>query len=142
MFPATGFALSSIRTQFRTARLPGPTIVAFITLVLAIPAGAGSPATVPITNAWLQERGSGPYLLNKPNTVYRLDTDVQTQGTAFVVGAANVVLDLNKHVVTYGNSVPIAVRNGGFEEGSSPTDVPGWDLTGAPGALRKPARVG
>jgi hypothetical protein len=108
----------------------------------AVAVGAQSIRAQPITKAWLAGHGPAPWLLDKPNITYRLTDDVRTEGSAFIVGAANVTLDLNGHKVLYGDAPPIAVPNGGFEEGSGPADVPGWDLTGAPGAVRAPARIG
>jgi hypothetical protein len=100
--------------------------------LLLLPLLAG-PNQVSIDRDWLKARGSGPYLLNRPGTTYVLKTDVRTPSTAFVIDASDVVLDLNGHKVTYGDSPPVTVRNGGFEEGSG-RKVPGWDLTDAPSA--------
>ncbi len=86
-----------------------------------------------LDSGWFARRGKGPYLLADANTRYVLETDVTTRGTAFVVGAAGITLDLNGHVVTYGDSDPILVRNGGFEEGEGRI-VPGWDVSLAPQA--------
>jgi VCBS repeat-containing protein len=93
--------------------------------------------TVLITAAWLAAQGAGPYLLTQANTNYVLQTDVTVDGTAFVVGEANITLDLNGHTVTYGNAAPVVVNNGGFEVGSG-RNVPGWDLSGAPNAAIAP----
>ncbi len=93
--------------------------------------------TVVINPAWLAQHGAGPYLLDQANTTYVLTTDVDTLGTAFVVGAAGVTLDLNGHTVVYGDASPVQVTNGGFEQGSGKT-VPGWDLSGAPQAVLAP----
>src|SRR5262249_41857371 len=78
-----------------------------------------------------------PYLLTQANTTYVLATDVDVPGTAFVDGAANVVFDLNGHTVTYGDSAPITVTNGGFEQGTT-----GWDLGGSPTATVVAAPIG
>src|SRR5262245_14843905 len=96
-----------------------------------------SPREVSIDREWLAERGQPPYLLGLPGTVYILKTDVRADGTAFVIDAPDVVLDLNGHKVVYGDSAPIVVRNGGFEDGTG-RDVPGWDLTEAPAATLAP----
>jgi VCBS repeat-containing protein len=93
--------------------------------------------TVLITAAWLAAQGAGPYLLTQANTNYVLQTDVTVDGTAFVVGEANITLDLNGHTVTYGNAAPVTVQNGGFELGSV-RNVPGWDITNAPTAKLAP----
>lgn len=102
-------------------------------LAIMMCAVAAGQSTVAITPGWLRQQGRGPYILNRADTTYILETSVTTTGTAFVVLARNVTLDLNGHAVTYGNSSPITVPNGGFEDGSG-TSVPGWDLTGAPTA--------
>src|SRR5262249_46160806 len=82
-------------------------------------------------------RGAGPYVLDLANTTYILATDIRTPGTAFVATAANIELDLNGHTVTYGDSPPVSVYNGDFEQGSGNV-VPGWDVTGAPTATLVP----
>ena len=85
---------------------------------------------------WLQQHGPAPYYLDQTGVTYILQTDVTVDGGAFVVSAPNVTLDLNGHTITYDNSQPITVTNGGFESGSSPTDIPGWDVSQAPNAKR------
>ena len=77
---------------------------------------------------WLQQHGPAPYVLNQASATYQLQTDVTTSGTAFVVLNQNITIDLNGHTVTYGDSQPITVTNGGFEQGSG-TNVPGWNLS-------------
>ena len=104
---------------------------------IVILAGTASGSTVAITPGWLRQQGTGPYVLNRANTTYVLETNVTTMGTAFVVLARNVTLNLNGHTVTYGNSAPVAVTNGGFESGSG-TKVPGWNIGGAPAASLAP----
>lgn len=94
---------------------------------------AARDGVVLIDPGWLARRGGGPYLLDRAATTYRLTTDVRTAGTAFVVDAADVTLDLNGHTVVYGDAPPLPVRNGGFEDGSG-RSVPGWDLDAAPAA--------
>ncbi|WP_152053757.1 PKD domain-containing protein [Tautonia marina] len=98
--------------------------------------------TILIDQAWLAARGDGPYYLDQADTTYVLQTDVTVEGTAFIVLNSNITFDLNGHTITYGNSAPIHVPNAGFEDGSSPTDAPGWDLSQAPSVLRAPAREG
>lgn len=100
------------------------------TIVVSEPS---SSSTVDITSSWLEQQGSAPYVLDQPNTTYVLETNVTTTGTAFVVLAPNITFNLNGYTVTYGNSSPIAVPNGGFESGSG-TNVPDWNITGAPSA--------
>jgi hypothetical protein len=82
---------------------------------------------------WLAERGPGPYLLDRPGATYVLETDVATSGTAFVIAAGDVTLDLNGHTITYNNAPPIVVPNGGFEaDPVGSAVVTGWELSGAP----------
>jgi hypothetical protein len=102
----------------------------------------GLVSQVAINQNWVAQRGPGPYYLTQAGATYVLQTDIATPGTAFVVAAPNVTLDLNGHTVTYDHSQPLNVPNGGFEQGTSPTDIPGWDVSRAPGALRLPARTG
>jgi hypothetical protein len=97
---------------------------------------------VTIDSAWLAQNGPAPYLLDQADTTYTLATNVDVPETAFVVDAPNVTLNLNGNTVIYGDSTPLTVPNGGFEQGTSATDVPGWDLSGAPTAQRLPARLG
>jgi hypothetical protein len=92
---------------------------------------------VAINREWLAHRGPAPYVLDQSDTKYVLTTDVRTVGTAFVVEAANVVFDLNRHTIVYGDGKAVAVANGGFEEGSG-RSVPGWDLSRAPAAELAP----
>jgi protocatechuate 3,4-dioxygenase beta subunit len=97
----------------------------------------GTTSTVVIDSAWLEAHGPAPYLLTQANTTYVLATDVDVPGTAFLDAAANVVLDLNGHTVTYSDAAPLGLVNGGFEQGTT-----GWDLSGAPTATIVPAPVG
>lgn len=95
------------------------------------------------TNAQNQGGGPGPWYLTNSDTYYRLTTNATTAGTAFIVLAANVTLDLNGNTVTYNNNTPPGVANGGFEDdiiGS--TTITGWDVSGAPGAIVAAAIVG
>jgi chitodextrinase len=117
----------------------GTSVLALATVVIS---AATSGSIVPIDANWLAARGAGPYSLDKAGTTYRLMTDVSVEGTAFQITANGVTLDLNGHTVTYDQSAPILVPNGGFEAGARPSDVPGWDLSGAPSAVRAPAITG
>ena len=105
-------------------------------------AQGGSPDPVPanaisIDANWLARQGPGPYVLNQAGATYVLKTNVDTRGTAFVVAAPNITLDLNGHAVVYGDSNPVTVVNGGFETGSG-RNVPGWNLTQASSASLAP----
>jgi len=104
------------------------------TSVLASTTIAIAAATlIPINSTWLANNGPAPYLLNQAGATYQLQTDVTANGTAFIVLNKNITLDLNGHTVTYGNSAPVPVTNGGVEQGSG-TTVPGWDISQAPAA--------
>ncbi len=92
---------------------------------------------IPINQTWLQNNGPAPYVLSQAGATYQLETNVTTSGTAFVILNQNITLDLNGYKVTYGNSSPITVTNGGFEQGSG-THVPGWNLSAAPSAAIAP----
>jgi hypothetical protein len=98
------------------------------------PEPPGTRQTVFITPGWLARHGPSPYLLNQSDTTYILATDVRTDGSAFVIDAANVLFDLAGHTIRYGDSKPIEVRNGGFEAGSG-NRVPGWGLRHSPAAV-------
>jgi hypothetical protein len=54
---------------------------------------------------------TAPSTLSKAGETYRLTANVTATGTAFQITASNVVLDLNGHTVTYGNS-STAASNG------------------------------
>jgi hypothetical protein len=105
-------------------------------IVAAAPLREASRVVV-IDQHWLAQRGPAPHVLDQPDTTYMLATDIRTEGTAFVIDASSVVLDLNGHTIVYGDGKPVAVRNGGFEEGDSRC-VPGWNLGQAPAAELAP----
>ena len=119
-----------------TSVTDGATSVPVLTTIL-ISAVAGS--TVNIDANWLQQNGPAPYQLSSASTTYVLQTDVGSESSAFIVTAANVTLDLNGHKVTYDQNTAPGVTNGGFESGTSATDIPNWNVTGAPGAVRTAA---
>ncbi len=95
-----------------------------------------------ITSAWLAQQGTGPYYLTQSGATYVLQTDVSVPGTAFIALAPNITFNLNGYTVTYDTAAPITVTNGGFEQGTSPTDIPGWNVSQAPGAVRVAAPTG
>jgi hypothetical protein len=88
-----------------------------------------------IDQAWLDERGDGPYYLDQAGKAYVLQTDVMADGTAFAIIASNVTFDLNGHTITYDNSAPITIFNASFESGTG-TTAAGWNFSGAPSASR------
>jgi hypothetical protein len=142
-FAALAAGTYQVRETVPTGWVPTTTNPALATIVAGGPNvvvnfGDVQPGVVTIDPAWLQQRGPGPYVLDQGYTTYVLNTDVRTAGTAFVVAASNVALDLNQHTVTYGDAPAPVVANGGFEQGSG-TAVPGWDLTGAPAASVAPS---
>ena len=108
----------------------------FTLIFYGFPPQPAQAAEVRIDGNWLLGKPP-PYLLTDPNTTYLLDQDIMVDGTAFIVGAANVTLDLNGHTITYGNAAPIIVTNGNFAKGTG-SSVPGWDLSAAPGAALAP----
>jgi parallel beta helix pectate lyase-like protein len=95
-----------------------------------------------IDSNWVRLVGGNPIVLTQANTEYVLETNVDVPGTAFVIGAPNITLDLNGHTVTYGDLPPIQVNNGGFELAGTGGGLPGWDLSRAPTASRVPAVLG
>jgi PKD repeat protein len=82
---------------------------------------------IDVDAAWLAARVP-PYQLTAANTTYRLQADVAANGTAFVVAAGGITLDLNGHTATYDGQAPIANPSGGFEAG----DLSGWDASEMP----------
>jgi hypothetical protein len=90
-----------------------------------------------IDSTMIHQAGAYPILLSQPNTTYVLDQNIDEAGSAFAVGAANVTLDLGGHTVVYGDSAPLSLVNGGFEQGTT-----GWNLTSAPSAQVVPAITG
>jgi len=88
-----------------------------------------------IDQAWLDAQGDGPYYLDQQDSTYVLQTDVTIDGTAFVMTANRIVFDLNGNTITYGNSPPITILNGSFEEGTG-TAADDWDFTNATTAER------
>ncbi len=86
--------------------------------------------TTTIDSSWLTANGPAPYLLPSANTTYVLDTDVTADGTAFVVGAANVTFDINGHDIDYDAATQIVLPNGGFETAGGSADLADdWDFT-------------
>lgn len=88
-----------------------------------------------IDQAWLDQRGSGPYYLDQADYTYILQTDVTTDGTAFAILDDNITFDLNGHTITYDNASQILVENGSFESGTG-SSADTWDFTNAPEAER------
>lgn len=86
-----------------------------------------------IDESFVRRKAPGPLVLNQPETTYVLDRDIRTSGTAVVVAASGVTLDLNGHELLFADCPPPVVANAGFEEGRG-RSVPGWDLQGAPQA--------
>jgi len=99
---------------------------------ISITTGGGT--AINIDANWLQQHGPAPYYLSQADTTYLLQTDVTTSGTAFIALASGITFDLNGHTITYCNSAPIVVPNGGFETGTPGQAPPSWDVSQAPGA--------
>lgn len=96
--------------------------------ILFVPEKAQA-ATVHLNNSIAK-----PYYLNQAGATYILDEDISAEGTALVIDADNITVDLNGHTITFGaNSV--AIPNADFEQGSG-TVPSNWDLSKAPSAKR------
>ncbi|RMG43948.1 MAG: right-handed parallel beta-helix repeat-containing protein [Acidobacteria bacterium] len=78
---------------------------------------------------------SGPAVLDQPGETYVVTADFTAPGTAFVIAADDITLDLNGHTVVFGDAPVVRVPNAGFEQGSGATPAE-WDLSAAPGARR------
>ena len=119
---------------------PRPTVTASITPT-PTPTPIPGP-TIQVDVNWLDQHGPAPYYLDQADTTYLLQTDMTTSGTAFIVLNQHVTFNLNGHTITYDTAVSPTVPNGGFESGTSPTNIPGWDVSQAPSATRVPALGG
>lgn len=53
-----------------------------------------------IDSNWLLTRRA-PYILDKANETYVLETEISTQGSAFGIVAGGITLDLNHHSVEF-----------------------------------------
>ena len=71
--------------------------------------------------------GNGPYYLNQANTTYVLTENVSCTGTAFVVAASNVSLNLNGHTVTFGTSASTGTGPKGFANPPGYGTVARWN---------------
>jgi len=98
--------------------------------------------TINIDQAWLNSRGAGPYYLDQQGRTYILQEDLTVEGTAFIVLNKDITFDLNGHTITYGNSAPINVVNGGFEQSGGASNLPGWTFSDPTVASRVPSRIG
>ncbi|MGL6097771.1 MAG: hypothetical protein ACRC7O_18470, partial [Fimbriiglobus sp.] len=120
-----------------TPRTPTPTPVE----TAALPPVPAQPAG-PVVEL-NQTAITAPIVLNQANTTYRLKSDITAPGTAFVVSAPGVTLDLNGKTVTYGTAASPVVPNGGFEQpAADPAKPANWDVSAAPTAKRVAARTG
>src|SRR5262249_44427599 len=90
-FSRKGSALRSIRTGLRVEQLESRDLL----------------SVIHINSTWVQQAGGEPIILDQPNAQYILDTDINVPGTAFVVGAGNVTLNLNGHQVVFGEGTPL-----------------------------------
>jgi hypothetical protein len=113
--------------------------VAAVLLLLAD--GIVVQGAVHIDRAMIDQAGGGPVYLTEARTTYVLDENLRTTGTAFVVAAGGITLDLGGHGVIYDDGIPLSVTNGGFEDGSG-FSIPGWNVTGAMHARRVSASAG
>lgn len=94
--------------------------------------------TVRIDSEWLNSR-QPPYKLTGAGSTYVLETDVTTEGTAFLFSDSGIVFDLNGHSITYADMEFKGIPNPGFEQATSgnPQVPDGWDLSNAPHARRQ-----
>ena len=146
---AAAGSVSAIKTIVGTRPRPSPTATPRPTATAtpirtptATPRPTATPTATPtpvigssvnIDTNWIQQNGTGPYLLGQANTTYVLQTDVTTSGTAFVIANRNVTLNLNGHTITYNNAAPLTVPNGSFEaDAIGSHTVTAWNLSGAP----------
>ena len=116
-------------TEYLTLTAGGLVLPIAVAVPDEIPEGA-----IEINAAWLTTNGPAPYILDTASGYYYLTTDVTTDDTAFVVGAAGMTLDLNSHAVTYNNRASVDVANGCWDGAGVGEAPPNWDLTNAPGA--------
>ena len=90
--------------------------------------------TVYMDQAWLDANGPAPYILSQSDTTYILQTNIVSEGTAFIVDGKNVTLDINNYEIKFGAIQGYSdIPNGNFEQGSGST-IPYWNLSGAPSA--------
>lgn len=75
-----------------------------------------------------------PYYLNQPGATYILDEDISAEGTALVIDADGITVDLNGHKIIFGNT-NVSVPNFDFEQGNG-TVPSNWNLSLAPHASR------
>ncbi len=93
-------------------------------------------AVIPVTASWLADQGAGPYVLDQSDTTYVLETDVATEGSAFIIEGNDIIFDLNGHTIRYDQGA-FGLSNGDFEITEGQEQAPsGWDMTDAPGASR------
>jgi len=101
-----------------------------VLLTMIIPTSCSQAAEIYLDNSITM-----PYCLNQSNSVYILNSDIVTDGTALLVGASNITIDLNGHTIIFGNLDMSGVPNYDFEEGGG--EIPdSWDLSLAPSAKR------
>jgi len=74
-------------------------------------------------------------VLDKSGGQYKLQNNVESRGTCFILTAPNVSLDLNGFSVIYDNGTVPSIPNGNFEKGSS-SQIDDWDISKAPRAQR------
>lgn len=85
---------------------------------------------------------TSPRVLGTANTSYRLTKNVVATGTAFLVTAPNVTLDLNGYTITYDTGPNPVVPNGGFESPvSTSTPDTNWTISGSTSTVAPLSRV-
>jgi len=87
-----------------------------------------------------------PGLLDVADTEYRLVADVTADKTAFQLAASHITLNLNGHIVTYGERNDVAECHGVVHQRDNATDIvvcgPGTIRQGAGGLATDPQRTG
>jgi hypothetical protein len=93
------------------------------------------PVSVYSSTANISQSSGFPFYCDTANRKYTLTEDIEADGTALAIIAANVSVDLNGHTITYDNATPITIANGSFETGTGGAAT-GWSFTNAPNAAR------
>ena len=73
-----------------------------------------------------------PFVLDRPNTTYVLERDIEAEGTAFKITADGVTLELDGHVVSYGGDLNWQYTDleQKWQGAGHGVHLPGWGATG------------
>jgi hypothetical protein len=108
----------------------------FALLVACVASVASAQSALPVVHidqAYLDANPGWPKPL-KTSAHYVLDVDLDSPTSALAVCASPIEIDINKHVITFGNTDPPTVPDGGFEAGAIGSAPQGWDMSGAAGS--------